>query len=312
MSNAVSRTKYLTALAGIGRAYEGARKTLVMAYWQIGRYIVELEQDGEVHAQYGAGLLKKLSHDLSAKYGAGFSVTNLERMRLLYVQNPKSATLQILPWSQRIALLRVQDPLRRKALEKKAVREGLGARELREIVSAEVKTEDSLRPAAPASVAPLKRPGNLELATYKKAGDFIDCGFYVLYPLAKEDAAGVTLRAKPSYTYAATVERVVDGDTLWAFIELGFGIRVREKLRLAGIDTPELGTPEGERARKFVCGLLPPGAMIVIHSSKDDKYGRFVADVFCETGTASADEIISYGIYLNQELLVRGLAQRMG
>jgi endonuclease YncB( thermonuclease family) len=307
MAHAVATTKYLQTLARIGRTYEGARKTLVQSYWQIGRDIVELEQDGEVHAQYGAGLLKKISRDLSLKYGSGFSVKNIERMRLLYQANPKSSPVTKLPWSHQVALLQVDDQKKRKSLAGRAEREGLNKEEIYQLVreegaSGSIKAEFA---------APLKRPKNLELATYKKSGEFIDCGFYVFYPLSKEDAADVTFRDVPSYTYAATVERVVDGDTLWVLIELGFGIVVREKLRLRGIDCPELGTSEGEQAKKFVSAILPAKSLIVIRSAKDDKYGRFVADVFYKKGEQRPEGIIASGNYLNQELLDHSLATRI-
>ena len=44
----------------------------------------------------------------------------------------------------------------------------------------------------------------------------------------------------------------MDGDTLWAVIDLGFGVGSRQKLRLRGIDTPERGTKDGRKAKKYV------------------------------------------------------------
>jgi len=45
-----------------------------------------------------------------------------------------------------------------------------------------------------------------------------------------------------SYRYRAELDRVVDGDTLDVVIDLGFYIRIKERIRLEGVDTPELGT----------------------------------------------------------------------
>ena len=117
----------------------------------------------------------------------------------------------------------------------------------------------------------------------------------------------------PSYTYAATVDRVIDGDTLSVLVDVGFGIIMHDKLRLRGIDCPELGTPEGERAKRFVVGLLPVGSTIVLksHKTKTDNHGRFVADIFFKTGANSPNEIIQGGVYLNQHLLDEGHAVRM-
>jgi endonuclease YncB( thermonuclease family) len=96
-------------------------------------------------------------------------------------------------------------------------------------------------------------------------------------------------------------------------IEVGFGIKVYDKLRLRGIDTPELGTPEGERAKKFVLGLLPPGATIIIksHKTRVDLHGRFVVDVFYRGGATTAEAVLQEPVYLNQKLIDENLAVRM-
>ena len=47
---------------------------------------------------------------------------------------------------------------------------------------------------------------------------------------------------RPCYRYLAELDRVVDGDTLDVLIDLGFYIRIKERIRLEGVDTPELGT----------------------------------------------------------------------
>jgi hypothetical protein len=86
MKNTPAESKYVTLVADIGRLYEGAQKALVDAYWRIGRRIVEMDQDGADRAEYGGGLLERLSVDLSDRYGTGFSVDNLERMRRFYLR----------------------------------------------------------------------------------------------------------------------------------------------------------------------------------------------------------------------------------
>ena len=44
------------------------------------------------------------------------------------------------------------------------------------------------------------------------------------------------------YVYDTTIRRIVDGDTVDVWIDLGFDVRIRERVRLAGIDTPESRT----------------------------------------------------------------------
>lgn len=68
-------------------------KGQVLAYWEIGREIVEFEQKGKARAKYGEELLIKLSADLSAKFGRGFSAENLRLMRKFYITYQKSKML---------------------------------------------------------------------------------------------------------------------------------------------------------------------------------------------------------------------------
>jgi predicted nuclease of restriction endonuclease-like (RecB) superfamily len=63
---------------------------LTATYWEIGRRIVEFEQAGQSRAEYGASLLERLSGDLNLRFGRGFSVDNLESMRLFYLAYPSS------------------------------------------------------------------------------------------------------------------------------------------------------------------------------------------------------------------------------
>src|SRR4030042_2125963 len=85
-------TGYESMLTEVAALLESARRASVRAtnaimtatYWEIGRRIVEFEQGGGARAEYGKELLSKLSTDLTAKFGRGFSVDNLETMRLFY------------------------------------------------------------------------------------------------------------------------------------------------------------------------------------------------------------------------------------
>jgi len=68
-------------------------KAQVLAYWEIGRNIVEFEQKGKARAEYGEELLIKLSADLTAKFSKGFSERNLRNMRAFYLNFPIWQTL---------------------------------------------------------------------------------------------------------------------------------------------------------------------------------------------------------------------------
>lgn len=60
----------------------------VQTYWQIGRHIVEFEQDGEARAAYGRRLLSKLAKALTAEFRKGFDALNLSYMGLFYQAFP--------------------------------------------------------------------------------------------------------------------------------------------------------------------------------------------------------------------------------
>jgi len=57
---------------------------MVATYFEIGRLIVEDEQNGKERAEYGKHVLKELSKQLTEEFGKGFSVENLDRMRFFY------------------------------------------------------------------------------------------------------------------------------------------------------------------------------------------------------------------------------------
>ena len=58
--------------------------TMVHTYFEIGKMIIEEEQQGEIRATYGKGILKDLSKQLKERFGKGFSVDNLQNMRRFY------------------------------------------------------------------------------------------------------------------------------------------------------------------------------------------------------------------------------------
>jgi micrococcal nuclease len=84
---------------------------------------------------------------------------------------------------------------------------------------------------------------------------------------------------KPTFTYAATVERIVDGDTLDVDLDLGMRIHVKARLRLEHVNAPEHGNAAGDAATAFVQRLLPAGTPVVVATAKPDKYGRALATV---------------------------------
>lgn len=114
----------------------------------------------------------------------------------------------------------------------------------------------------------------------------------------------------PAYTYNAVVVKVHDGDTLTIDVDLGMRVWLRsQKVRLAGLNAPELGTAEnkGEASRDEVIRLLAASKnLVVVQTHKDDteKWGRWLATVF-------ADGSDGQQFNLNQHLLESGFASPM-
>ena len=106
--------------------------TMVDAYWSIGRYIVEYEQQGKERAEYGTKLLSRLSKDLTRLYGKGFGKSNLIYIRKLYLSFPKSGTLShLLSWSHYYEILKSDDGLERSFYIKECEKRHWSVRELK-------------------------------------------------------------------------------------------------------------------------------------------------------------------------------------
>ena len=112
--------------------------TITETYWQIGKYIVETEQDGKIKAAYGKKLLTTLSHELTLRLGKGYSRPNLNNMRKFYLKYPKCQTVSDkLSWSHICELIKLDDDLERSFYERQTVNENWSVRELqRQIDSA--------------------------------------------------------------------------------------------------------------------------------------------------------------------------------
>ena len=161
---------YDSVLTEVVRLLEDSRRASARAvnavmtatYWEVGRRIVEGEQSGGKRAGYGKELLKRLSSDLTARFGRGFSQRNLEQMRLFYLGWRISQTLSAkshpteilpsggenspdssselsrpaparrfpLPWSHYVRLMAVKSEQARGFYEAEALRGGWSVRQL--------------------------------------------------------------------------------------------------------------------------------------------------------------------------------------
>lgn len=145
------------------KAVREINKAQVLAYWEIGREIVEFEQRGKSRGEYGERLIERLAEDMAKKFGKGFSPTNLKMMRLFYQSFPIRQTLSdesdkvrksgkmsrkiqkrqtvsdkfepILSWSHYCELLKVEETLARSFYEQEAVQSNWSVRELKRQIS---------------------------------------------------------------------------------------------------------------------------------------------------------------------------------
>ena len=112
-------------------AYE-VNNTMLYAYWNVGRIIVENEQNGNIKAEYGKQIMKELSKELRKILGSGFSVSNLFNMRKLYITYPKFQTLSgKLSWSHYCELLSIENADERNFYEKECLNSNWSVRELK-------------------------------------------------------------------------------------------------------------------------------------------------------------------------------------
>ncbi|MBP9151148.1 MAG: DUF1016 family protein [Flavobacteriales bacterium] len=131
--------------------------TMVRTYFEIGRMIVEEEQNGKDRAEYGKGLVKELSARLTEEFGSGFSLRNVQNMKQFYLVYSKVQTVSALfdmgktqtasalsekgimqtlsaqfnlSWSHYLLLIRIDDENERKFYEIEAAKNNWSVREL--------------------------------------------------------------------------------------------------------------------------------------------------------------------------------------
>ncbi len=81
------------------------------------------------------------------------------------------------------------------------------------------------------------------------------------------------------YKYKAEVYNVVDGDTVDVIVDLGFKIYTKQRIRLAGIDTPERGQPGYTEAADRLEELIL-GKTVHLETTKASKWGYFLGEIF--------------------------------
>lgn len=112
---------------------QSVNKTIVDTYFEIGRLIVEEEQNGKSKAEYGQNLIPELSQKLTTEFGKGFSTTNLKQMRTFYLTYSKGQTVSDefrLSWSHYLMLMRIDNVEERNFYEIETAQNSWSLREL--------------------------------------------------------------------------------------------------------------------------------------------------------------------------------------
>jgi|TARA_R110002020_G_scaffold199334_3_gene400762 endonuclease YncB( thermonuclease family) len=102
------------------------------------------------------------------------------------------------------------------------------------------------------------------------------------------------------YTYfVKSIDRIVDGDTIDISIDLGFDLTKKERVRLAGIDTPEKRTKNlkekemGYQATEFLEMHLMEASKLTVRTEKDGKFGRMLGWLYkSDKDTMSINQIM--------------------
>ena len=312
----------------------------VQSYWYVGDALIS-HLDGQPRADYGQEIVLKLSKHLQLSDSLLWEILRFRRSLTIL------PTYGELKWSHFKAVLYLPNRDQRAFYLRAANRARWSVPLLREAIRADLYGETINQPLAVPLDEDPHRPGRelrprfgqfhvyRTIPSGNPASDeiYLDLGFHAAEPLETGSLAkpahgllvtpardrrsrSVTFDVLPPktrrHTYVAWVHRVVDGDTLIGVADLG--LRRRQswpmRLRLRGIDTPELNTLAGRNAREFVVGALSAVDFVVISSFKTDTYGRFLVDVRYLPGEDDPDAVRDQGIYLNRQLLNEHLAVR--
>ena len=300
--------------------------------WKIGK-IIDRDLEKKDEKTYGKRLIQQLERDTK------ISGTVLYKMRSFFQNYPKLPKDDPkLNWSHYRVLSGVKEVDERRILED-LVRENSWDSDELQAEASKRKTSNDQSSNQHESEKVFKddvshqtkiQPSRGKVFTYKiievigSDKKFFDCGFGIfreVNELLPRGAQVVLMKGskpvksaatpKQVYTYKAFLKRIVDGDTLHANIDLGFGIFHEEIIRLAKINTAESKTEDGKKATKELEKILKTAPFFILRSIKTDIYNRYVADIFLPKNAEETDlqKIADEGDYLNQLLLDRGVAE---
>jgi endonuclease YncB( thermonuclease family) len=310
---------------GIRKVEELFERQKVLSHWAIGRKINTYFNTHELPrgtiGQFYLGLAKDL--DMNNR--------TLEQCEQFFRYFPKLETHPNIKWSHYRFLLVEPDPAKREAWIRRIKKEKIPADQLRLVLMPASKNEGLLE-------IDLKNPVRGKLYTYRilRAQDidnfdvpwFVDLGFAArkeapdskgalnnkyLYTSEKTEDGyclkAVHAKAEELFTFRGILRRVIDGDTLLVAIDQGFSYWNEQRLRLKGIDAPELDTLAGQRAKKWLEDELKHSKDLVVKTYKTDQWDRYLVDAFYIPKEKDMALVAAEGTWLNGRMVEEGIAK---
>ncbi|HOD12738.1 MAG TPA: DUF1016 N-terminal domain-containing protein [Candidatus Omnitrophota bacterium] len=322
-------------LEGKRNIEESYRLQVLQTHWNIGKILEEPFAGDFENSSERARMIERLSKDLERPTSFFYDLSKFYRF---YPSLPTTP----LTWSHYSDLIRVDDARQRQRFEQQAIREGLSSQKLYQLIFMDKITQEKKKEAG--QLTALAKPGELacvrgKLYRYRclfrkdiscqPRQALVDMGFGILRKVdipdwqtnrspvpvtSYKDKEGYSIRRATKhpeylYTYKATIVKIVDADTLVLYVDLGFDSWIEQKLRLRGIDAPEVSTVLGMAAKEYVQEIFNKVDCVVCKTYREDKYGRYLADIFYSLTEKDPEIVAQQGTYLNQELLERGYAK---
>jgi len=280
---------------GVAAVQQYTDSTKVVTYWKIGYYIkVHLDYKRNA-AQYGAAFFPELAKEL------GLGVRTLYQALQFYESYPKILNEPRAEcfWTHYKLLLRIKDLEVREIYYQKVLEKGLSSVQLEQmlkkagLINARITSKEGILE---------ENRGKLCISRLKVLvpGDslHIDHGFHIYSALpagkvvfSADDFVELSERRgeysvekvldsnpKDLNNYLAYVKQYVDGDTLWVNIALGFGLVTCQKVRLRGINAPDIISELGVKAADFIRNRLAKCEFILLKSYWWDKFSRYLVN----------------------------------
>ena len=288
---------------GRKKAIQAVEDQTKITYWNVGKHIKKHLLKHEDRADYGTYIISTLSKELD------IDRTTLYQTIQFYESYPKIVSARgQLSWTHIRSLLTLPDETTRKEFESRVLEEKLSTREL------DLQIKEVLTPLSSKKVKPktkVKQALKTEreepyVYRYKRihGKEMVDLGFrmYLEKPNRPVNTGDVT-----HYTYKAYVIEVIDGDTMWVDIDLGFNTWTQQKVRLRGINTQPIETELGQKAKKYIESELKDVSFIALRTYWRDKFTRYLVDVFYSRYKNTFKNTVQNGEFLNQLILDKKL-----